>query len=337
MKVNDYICSRLYKEGVRYVFGIMGGGAAGLNDGFIRSQIKYICFHHEQGASNAALAYSKSNQQISVVNPTTGCGGLNCVTSLVSAFQDSVPVLFISGNYRLQETSRYLNKTKNINLRKFGLQEHDVIEHVEYATKFCSFIEDKNTVPMILEQAIYHCKNGRPGPCWIDIPADIQTQEIDEEFLNPNIDMKEISAITNISEFHKLLENCNRPLVLLGSGVNLSKTNKEAINFIENNQIPCVTTYSAKNVLPSEHDLYIGTIGIKGSRAGNFALQNCDLLIALGTSLNSTHIGYDKNLFAPNAKKILVNIDKNDYLKNNVDIDLFIESDLRGFFNEIEN
>lgn len=336
MKVNDYIASRLYQEGVQYVFGIMGGGAAGLNDGFIRSKIQYICFHHEQGASNAALAYSKSKNHISVVNPTTGCGGLNCVTSLVSAFQDSVPLLFISGNYRLHETTRFLNKTKNISLRKFGLQEHDVIEHVKYATKFYSFVEDKNTVPMILEKAIFECKNGRPGPCWIDVPADIQSQEIDDEFLSPVVEHRsDTNKIDGLSEFSDLLRNSSRPLVLFGSGINISDSKENAINFIEKNQIPSVCTYSAKNILPPDHYLNIGTIGIKGSRAGNFALQNCDLLIALGSSLNSTHIGYDKNLFATKAKKILVNIDENDYLKNNVDIDLFIKADLKGFFNAI--
>jgi acetolactate synthase-1/2/3 large subunit len=338
MKVNDYIAERLYQEGIRHVFGIMGGGAAGINDGFIRSKIEYICFHHEQGASNAALAYSKSKNQISVVNPTTGCGGLNCVTSLVSAFQDSVPLLFISGNYRLQETTRYLNKTKNISLRKFGLQEHDIIEHVKYATKFFAFIEDKNDVPMVLEKAIQKCVYDRPGPCWIDIPSDIQTQEIDNSFLFPNIETEEkISNKTYIEEFFSFLNNSKRPLILLGSGVNISDCKQEVIDFIELNQIPTVSTFSAKNILPFDHKLSIGTIGIKGSRAGNFALQNCDLLIALGCSLNSSHTGYDKKLFSPKSKKILVNIDENDYLKNNVDIDLFIKKDLKGFLNDIKN
>ena len=339
MKVNDYISERLYQEGVRYIFGVMGGGAAGLNDGFIRSKLKYICFHHEQGAANAAIAYSKSNNHISVINPTTGCGGLNCITSLVSAFQDSVPLLFISGNYRLHETSRYLNKTKNINLRKFGLQEHDVIEHVKYATKYFDFVEDKNKIPIILEKAIYQCKIGRPGPCWIDIPSDIQVQEIDEEFLFPSIDLVQnnFGHHSKLDEFNRLLSESNRPLILLGSGVNISNAKQEAIDFIEKNQIPSVSTYSAKNILPLDHFLSIGTIGIKGSRAGNFALQNCDLLISLGCSLNSTHIGYDKNLFSPKSKKILINIDENDYLKNNVEIDLFIKQDLKVFLNDIKN
>lgn len=336
MKVNDYISSRLIQEGVKYVFGVMGGGAAGLNDGFIRSEIQYVCFHHEQGASNAALAYSKSNNKISVINPTTGCGSLNCVTSLVSAFQDSVPLLFISGNFRLHETSRFLNKTKNINLRKFGFQEHDVIEHVKYATKYFDFIEDKNAVPMAIEKAIHECTNGRFGPCWIDIPSDIQIQEINNEYLFPKIqDQKHYIKFENISEFRNLLDQSNRPLILLGSGINLSNSKKEVVNFIEQNRIPAVSTYSAKNILSADHQLNIGSIGIKGTRSGNFALQNCDLLIVLGCSLNSTHIGYDKNLFAPKAKKILINIDENDYLKNNVEIDLFIKADLKGFLNAI--
>ena len=340
IKVSDYISETLSQYGIKYVYGIMGGGAACLNDSFIKNpDIQYVCFHHEQGASNAAIAESKLKNDISVVNPTTGCGGGNCITSLISAYQDSIPLLFISGNFRLNQTSRYLNETLNINLRKIGLQEHDIISHVKGATKYSKFITDPNQVPYELKKCMDICMSDRKGPCWIDIPADIQNELIDipdlyensidyisNEFTNKKIDLNKIVL------FKYALEKSIKPIVLAGYGVHLSNSRPEFIKFIEKNQIPFVTSFLAKDLTAFDHSLNIGTIGIKGSRAGNYAMQKSDLLLILGCSLNSSHIGYDDKLFSPNSYKILVNIDKNDYLKNNVKIDLFFDNNLKDFF-----
>ena len=335
MRLCDYVANRLVEEGVKNIYGIMGGGAAGLNDGFIKnSNLRYICFHHEQGASNAAIAESKITNNISVVNPTTGCGGLNCITSLVSAFQDSLPLLFISGNYKLSETSRYLNQTQNLHLRKFGVQEADIIEHVKYATKFNDFIINPEQIYDSLEEAIYQCKNGRQGPCWIDIPSNFQTYNIEEKFIPKKAVKSENNFDTGL--FYDYIKSSQQPLIIAGYGLFLSNSGSVFLSFIEKHKIPFVTTYLTKDLIDYHHPLNIGTFGIRGNRSANFAIQTCDLLISMGCSMTSTHVGYDKNLFAPNAKKVMINIDENDYLKNNVNIDHFINCDLKDFFKNVK-
>jgi acetolactate synthase-1/2/3 large subunit len=340
IRVSDYIAQALSNYGIKNIYGIMGGGAANLNDSFIRNEnLQYICFHHEQGACNAALAESKITNNLSVVNPTTGCGGANCITSLISAYQDSIPLLFISGNFRLNQTSRFLNDKLNIKLRKIGLQEHDIIPHVQGASKYSVFITKPEDVPLELNKAINICMSGRKGPCWIDIPADIQSAYIKI----PSFEESSIDYISNQNQFYKidlknislfkhLLNDSVRPIVLAGYGIHLSNSRKEFVKFIESNSLPYVSTFLSKDLTEYNHPLYIGTIGIKGSRAGNFAIQKSDLLIIFGCSLNSSHIGYDENLFSPSSKKILINIDENDYLKNNVKIDLFFNNNIKDFF-----
>jgi acetolactate synthase-1/2/3 large subunit len=335
MRVSDYIAKRLGELGVKYVYGIMGGGAGGLNDGFIKNNdIQYICFHHEQGAGHAAIGESKVTKKLSVVNPTTGCGGTNCLTSLLDAWQDSIPVLFISGNVKLNQTSFFINKNKNISIRKYGVQEHDIISTVKSMTKYAKIIESVDEVAYELDYAINEALSGRMGPVWLDIPSDIQHAQMPEnykkfEFKSINVKNNELSNVLNI------IKQYNRPLVLGGYGVVLSKTNKDFKNFIEQNNLPFVTTYLGIEILGYEHPLNIGTIGIKGSRSGNFAIQNCDLLLILGCSLNCSHTGYDENLFSPKSYKIMVDIDKNEYNKfNDNKIDKFIQMDLKDFFNE---
>jgi len=335
MRLCDYVSQRLVEEGVKNIYGIMGGGAAGLNDGFIKNKnLRYICFHHEQGASNAAIAESKITNNISVVNPTTGCGGLNCITSLVSAFQDSLPLLFISGNYKLSETSRYLNQTQNLHLRKFGVQEADIIEHVKYSTKFYDFITTPEQIYDSLEEAIYQCKNGRQGPCWIDIPSNFQTFNIEEKSFERK--KLETQNYVDLNQLYSYLKYSQQPLIIAGYGLFLSNSGSDFLSFVEKNKIPFVTTYLTKDLIDYHHPLNIGTFGIRGNRSANFAIQTCDLLISMGCSMTSTHVGYDKNLFAPQAKKVMINIDENDYLKNNVNIDHFINCDLKDFFKNVK-
>lgn len=337
MRVCDYIASRLVDYGVKNIYGIMGGGAAGLNDGFILNKnLNYICFHHEQGAANAALAESKITNKFTVVNPTTGCGGLNCFTTLVSAYQDSNPLLFISGNFRLKYTTNYVNRAKNVNLRKLGIQEHNIIESVKSASKFSHFVEKSSDVPIILEKAIEISMSDRKGPCWIDIPADIQTENIDNFDLNVfskiESNQENIQIKNGVHSLIKLISNYERPLILAGYGIHLSDTRKEFISFIEKLNLPFVTTFLAKDLIPYYHPLNLGVIGIKGNRSANFAIQNCNLLVIIGSSLNVTHTGYNPELFSPKSKKIFVNLDQDDFKSNSVNLDIFLKCDLKDFF-----
>ena len=183
MRVCDWIADYLYQQGIKNVHGVMGGGASGLNDGFIKNgKIKYICYHNEQGAGHSAMGEAIYTGKVSVVNPTTGGAGTNCATSVLDAWQDGVPVLFISGNVRMNTCSGWINATKNINLRKYGIQEHDVASMYSNMTKYAKFITSVNEVAYIITKAIYMAKEGRPGPCWVDVPGDIQTAEMPDTY-----------------------------------------------------------------------------------------------------------------------------------------------------------
>ncbi|MCX6783250.1 MAG: thiamine pyrophosphate-binding protein [Candidatus Levybacteria bacterium] len=337
MRVCDYITNQLVKIGVRRVYGLMGGGASGLNDGFIRNpDIDYISFHNEQGAAHAAVGESRYTGNLSVVNPTTGCGGTNCITSLLGAYQDSIPVLFLSGNVRADQTTFIYNRDHPLyNIRKYGIQEHNIIPTVDSITKFSHFLDTPRFVKHILELAINTATRGRNGPVWIDIPSDVQVAEIPDNTPDIVID-------TEYSLDHYIDENFSmdflsyneykKPLILAGSGIRQAGVIDYFHEFVEKYDIPYVSTYGARDYDTYDNKYNIGTIGVKGSRAGNFALQQCDLLLILGCSMGVSHIGYDFKSFSPNSYKIIVDIDMNEIYKSVIQLDTCFHMDLKSFF-----
>lgn len=351
MRVCDYIAEYFWQLGCKHVYGLMGGGASGLNDGFIKhGKIEYICFHNEQGAAHAAVAESKTTGNISLVNPTTGCGGTNCITSLLAAWQDSVPVVFISGNVGLEQCSRFLKDNTNAySLRKFGIQEHDIIETVKSITKYSKFVDNPQDIKKILDDAVHYATVDRPGPVWIDIPSNIQTFDISNVIDCTNIERSKIEHSANTMplkayvEIPTLLKDKKRPVVLAGQGIKQSKTQGQFQQFIEHYNIPYVYTYGASDLLPYNHPLCIGAIGIKGSRAGNFAMQAADLLFILGCSVNNSHTGYDLSTWSPYSTKVFVTIDPNEYNKyihhctarELISIEWRIQCDLSVFFKDM--
>lgn len=332
MRVCDWIAQYLYSIGIKNVHGLMGGGASGLNDGFIKhGKINYICYHHEQGAGHAAIGESKFTGKLSVVNPTTGCAGTNCATSVLNAWQDSVPVLFLSGNVRLNTCSGYINKKKHINIRKYGIQEHHIVDTYNSITKFSYFIDDVNDVAYIIQYAVHVATLGRPGPVWIDIPGDIQTAQMPEQYKEyEHINL--IKPPANFDQIKNAIENSQRPIVLAGYGIRQSNTVNQFVKFIEQYQIPYVSTYGARDYTEHEHYLNIGAVGIKGSRAGNFAIQNSDLLLILGSSLGASIVGYDPTQFSPYSYKIMIDLDINELKKDIVKINEKYNISLDKFF-----
>lgn len=331
MRVCDWIANYLKAQGVKRVHGLMGGGASGLNDGFIKQKMPYICYHHEQGAGHAAIGESKLTGKLSVVNPTTGCAGTNCATSVLNAWQDGVPVLFISGNVRLNTCSGYINEQKDITIRKYGIQEHHVVDTYVSMTKYSYFVTDPAEIPAVLAEAIYKATTGRPGPVWIDIPSDIQTAELPKEYRQFQCSLEEFKEV-DLNELKARLDNAKRPIVLAGYGIRQSNTVKQFVKFIEKYKLPYVSTYGARDYTAFEHKLNVGAVGIKGSRAGNFAIQNADLLLVLGSSLNSSVIGYDPKQFSPASYKIAVDIDHSELNKDIVKLDEKLVMDLPTFF-----
>lgn len=331
MRVCDWIADYLKSIGVERVHGLMGGGAAGLNDGFIKQNMPYVCYHNEQGAGHAAIGESKYTGKLAVVNPTTGCAGTNCATSVLDAWQDGVPVLFISGNVRKDTCSGYINSSKNINIRKYGIQEHHVVDTYKSITKMSRFIVDARDVAYVLQEAVYLATTGRPGPVWIDIPGDIQLAPMPE---NPAQYHPPVSTVRpqDYSLVKELLGRAHRPVVLAGYGIRQSNTVNEFVKFVEQYQIPYVSTYGARDYTADSHVLSIGAVGQRGSRAGNFAMQNADLLLILGSSLNASVVGYDPKQFSPASIKVLVDIDWNELNKDIVTIDHKYNDYLKNFF-----
>jgi acetolactate synthase-1/2/3 large subunit len=331
MRVCDWIANYLKSIGVERVHGLMGGGASGLNDGFIKQDMPYICYHHEQGAGHAAIGESKFTGKLAVVNPTTGCAGTNCATSVLNAWQDSVPVLFLSGNVRLDTCSGHINKQKNINIRKYGIQEHHVVDTYKSMTKFSYFIDNVDDVCYVLQYAVHAAQSGRPGPVWIDIPGNIQTAEMPVSYKEYQ-PLQLQQQVDDLSFIKQSIEKSQRPIVLAGYGIRQSNTVDLFVQFIEKYQIPYVSTYGARDFTADKHPLSIGAVGIKGSRAGNFAMQNADLLLVLGSSLGASVIGYDPKQFSPASYKIIVDIDIEELKKDIVKIDAKYNIDLEKFF-----
>ena len=329
IRVADYIVKFLENKHIRHAFMVTGGGAMFLNDGIAKSnKITGVFNHHEQASAMAALGYSKVDNDIAVVIPTTGCGGTNTITGLLDAWQDSNKVVFISGNVKYKETTHELD----LPLRKLGVQEANIVSIVKPITKFAKMVNDPLEIRKVLEEAFYECENGRPGPVWIDVPMDIQGALIEENELTEYKRANRKKEKVNFSIVDNYLKKSKRPIILAGYGIHLSNTRNKFLQFLEKTNIPSVFTYGGTDLVPYEHNLHIGKIGIKGDRPGNFALQNADLIIVLGSSLNIPVIGYEYELFGRNSKIICVDIDEFEHKKKTIKPDEIINCHLHEFF-----
>lgn len=339
MRVSDYIAKFIRERlNVKDVFMITGGGMMFLSDGVALNKSLNIVFnHHEQASAMGAFAYAKYTGNWGVTYVTTGCGATNAMTGLLDAWEDNIPVLFISGQVKRKETTY----KSGLPLRQFGVQEANVLPAASHFTKFSAFVDNPEDIKFYLEKAAYLGTIGRPGPVWLDVPLDVQGFPIDEEKLRGfdpkeiELDFKTEPKEEEIKNVINLLKSAKRPVILAGQGIRLGKALPEFRQFVERHKIPVVGTYLAIDYLPSGHELFIGRSGLKGDRAGNFALQNCDVLLTLGCRLSVTVTGYEYGTFAREAKKIVVDIDPKEHLKNTVKIDYFVNADIKEFFTKI--
>lgn len=334
MKVNDYIAKRLNEVGITKVYGLVGGSTAGLNDGFINNpNIEFIAFHHEQGAGHAAVGSARTNNKLSVCNVTAGCGVTNATTSLLNAYEESAPVLFLSGNTAMANQAKYINRNKNIHIRKYGIQDLDAIRTVEHISKYAVAIERAEDVPYELDKAIDIALSGRPGPVWIDVPGNLQSAEIPEGYKQyvPE-DLNRSFAYQPYLDALEVIYKSKRPLIVAGNGINLGNARSQLREFVDLHQIPFITTFLSRDLIEYEHPQNLGMMGIKGARAANFAMQNADCLIILGCSMNVTHIGYDSKSFSPASTKIMIDIDVNELGKDIFKVDMPINGDVKDFF-----
>lgn len=340
-RVCDYIADFVYKSGVDQIFMVSGGGMMFLSDGVAsHPSLEAVCTHHEQAAAMAAVGYAKFRGSLGVCYVTTGCGGTNAVTGLLNAWQDSAPCLFISGQIKCKETIR----NSGLKLRQFGVQEADIIAIVESLSKYAIMVEEPEMIAYHLEKATWLATHGRPGPVWLDIPMDVQGAVIDESRLahfNP-VEFAEYgdNAVPTLREEQVSLVvdsimKAKRPIVVAGQGIRIGGAIAEFRQFIEKFQIPFVVSKLGVDLVPTEHPLFIGRIGNKGDRAGNFAVQNADLVLSIGCRLSVSSTGHEYRLFAREANLIVIDIDPVEHKKNTVKIDSFIHADAKRFLNQI--
>jgi acetolactate synthase-1/2/3 large subunit len=336
MKLSDYIAQFLFEQGIRHVFVVSGGAIIHSIDSVARHPgMEYICVQHEQAAGAAADAYSRTGGKVGTVMVTSGPGATNLTTSICNAYFDSIPCLFICG----QVTTPRLRP--NEKLRQKGFQETDVVSLFSSITKYVHRVMDPYEIKYELQKAMYIVQEGRPGPVALDIPDDLQRTEIDvtqlREFVPP---VK--SAAKNISnEIQTLaswIKDAQRPLVIYGAGIRIAGVIDPALEFVRKLGIPVVLTWGGKDIMSYDDPLNMGGIGVVGPRSGNFAAQNADLIIGIGTRLSQMITGGKTTLFAPNAKKVLIDIDPQELIKftaNDFKLDLAIESNLPSFFKQI--
>ena len=327
IKLSDYIAKRLKEHGVEHFFMVSGGGAMHLNDSLGRV-IPYTANHHEQACAIAAEGYARVNQRLAVVNVTTGPGGLNCLNGVFGQWTDSVPVLYISGQVKYTTT---MASCPEIPLRQLGDQEVDIISVVKPLTKYAQMVTEPNKIKYYLDKAIYEATTGRKGPVWLDIPINIQASIIDENELEEFIPPQNAKYDLKIEEVIKNLKKAKKPLIIAGHGIRLANQVENFRKLIEKINVPVVTTFNGFDVIPTENPNYIGRIGTVGQRAGNFALQNADLILCLGTRNNIRQVSYNWENYAKNACQIIVDIDGAELEKPIIKADLAINADLKDF------
>ncbi len=336
MRVADYIAGRLKDLGVRTVFLVSGGGMMHLIDAIPRAGLRYVCNHHEQASAMAAEGYARESGGLGVCYATSGPGATNVLTGLVGAWQDSSPVLFLTGQSNVHQSIR---GTGMQGLRQFGTFEVDIVPIVQSVTKYAAFLADPAMVRFHLEKALWLAQNGRPGPVLLDIPLNVQGAPIEPDALTGFPEPQEAAADCSqgIAQMMEKLATASRPLLLIGNGVR--GAGEEAVQMlrelVSRLGIPVVTTQLGKDVLPYDYPLFTGHPGVKGDRAGNFAVQDCDVLLTLGTSLHAQTTGYDQKQFATKAFKIEVDTDEAILHRQRGFVDLQIHSDVRSFLRQL--
>ena len=348
IRVADYIAQRSVEFGARHTFLVTGGGAMHLNDALTRHKsLTPVFFHHEQSAAMAAESYYRLTNRVVVLNVTTGPGGINALNGVYGAYMDSLALLVVSGQVK-NET--YLKNYK-IKLRQLGDQEVDIVSMAQPITKYAVTLKKPEEIKEILDKAFYFLSNGRPGPVWVDVPIDIQGSLIDPSKLKGfNGDIKRLvndSAVSdntklelitksnlNDKTFHIIFEQLKkskRPVIFAGTGVSISKMNKQFIELAKKLKIPVVTGWNAHDLISNKNYCYAGKPGTVGDRPGNFTVQNSDLLIILGCRLNIRQISYNWKSFAPKAYKIMIDLDQAELDKPTLIIDCKIKADLKIF------
>jgi len=334
IRVADYIAQTLANHGLSHVFMVTGGGAMHLNDAFGREKrMELVCCHHEQACTIAAESYFKSTNRLAAVNVTTGPGGTNAITGVYGAYVDSLGMIVVSGQSKWETIVR----STDLPLRQLGDQEVDIVRMVQGVTKYAVLVQDPTTIRYHLGRALHLATHGRPGPVWLDIPINVQAARIDPQtqraydpaedairWETPDLDAA-------VDKTLALLAKAQRPVIYAGAGVRLARSEQTFLDLLELLGVPVVTAWNNNDLIEDGNPCYAGRPGSVGDRAGNFAVQNSDLLLILGCRLNIRLVSYNWENFARHAHKIWVDIDAAELRKPTVRADTPIHADLAEF------
>lgn len=343
IRLADYVADFLSSRGVTDCFTVVGGGAMHLNDAFgHHSKIKCTYNHHEQASAIAAESYARLNNRIAALCVTTGPGGTNAITGVVGGWLDSIPMFVISGQVRYDTTARYAsNFTDGLPLRAVGDQEFDITKSVGCMCKYAEMLEKPEDIRYMLEKAWHLANTGRKGPVWIDIPVNYQGMTIETDGLRGYDSSEddaqlppEVSEET-VNEVIELLRNAKRPVIYAGGGIRLSGGYESFKKLVLKLGVPVVTYWNSIDVIESDHPLYCGRAGNMGDRAGNFAVQNADVLLCIGTRISIRQVGYNWQSWAREAKVIMVDIDPAEFKKPTIHVDMPIFADAKDFIEKM--
>jgi acetolactate synthase-1/2/3 large subunit len=340
IKVSEYIVNFFNKNGIDTLFTITGGFSMHLNDSFGTNKNYNIYYqHHEQACGYSAIGYSKSINKPCIVCTTAGCAATNAITACLVAHQDSVPILFISGQAKSNEIINTIN-TKTMKLRHYAGADCDIISMVKPITKFAKEIINISELNSILIDSYTNLVIGRPGPVWLSIPVDIQGLYIDvgdppiieNNFNNINNGINSCMITPQLDKIFKLLKESKRPVIIAGNGIKLGNCINKFNTFLLKYNIPVVVSILGTDIIETGNKLFCGKIGLIGDRVGNFVMQNCDLLISFGCRMSQGIVGYRSDWFAREAKIIYIDNDPNELEKTNINYTLKINMDLNVFF-----
>lgn len=337
-RVADYIADYLVEHNVTRLFEVVGGGAMHLNDAFgHKDGLHVIYHHHEQAAAIAAEAYARVNNQMAAVCVTSGPGATNAITGCLCAYMGSIPMVLFSGQVRYPLTVR----GQGLDLRTNGEQEYDICKSVAGMTKFCEMVSEPMRIRYVLEKACYFAKAGRPGPVWLDIPLDIQAAIVETDDLygfdaiaegyeeKPHFDKTVISLIL------EKLKTSERPVLYCGMGVRLAGAYEKFMELVDLLGIPVTTGMTTLDCVPNGHPLYAGRPGATGDRAGNFAVQNSDFFLSIGSRLSYKQTGYNTATWARAAYKVMVDVDPEELKRKYLNIDLPVCADALDFIEQL--
>lgn len=338
IRLADYVANFLVEHGVTDVFSVVGGGAMHLNDAIGHNKgLKVTYNHHEQACAIAAEAYARLDNKIAAVCVTTGPGGTNAITGVLGGWLDSIPMFIISGQVRYDTTARYAMQFTGKRLRAVGDQEYDIVRSVEPMTKYATMIEDMNQIRYALEKAWHLATTGRPGPVWIDIPVNYQGSFIETDDLKgydpveDDVNLPPKVSEETVKTVIEKIKNAKRPVFHTGYGIRLSGAYAVFREVAEKMNIPIVTYWNAVDLIEDENNLYVGRAGNMGDRPGNWAIQNADLVLAIGTRISIRQVGYNWKTWAREAEVIMVDVDEGEMKKPTIHVDMPIWADAKDF------